>query len=77
MVTVNVKNGIDKVLTVIRPKAGTLYVSVYCNTTVDTIRTPWGYQYTGRTDVLNGVPYKIKVSVPAKPAETAAEPAVE
>ena len=58
----NVKNGIDKVLTVIRPKAGTLYVSVFCETTVDTVLSPvYGTQYTGRLDVLNGVPYIIEV----------------
>ena len=58
----NVKNGIDKVLTVVRPKAGTLYVSVFCDTTVDTVVSPvYGTQYTGRLDVLNGVPYVIEV----------------
>ena len=58
----NVKNGIDKVLTVIRPKAGKLYVSVFCDTTVDTVTSPvYGTQYIGRLDVLNGVPYVIEV----------------
>lgn len=58
----NVKNGVDKVLTIVRPKAGTLYVSVFCDTTVETTLSPvYGTQYTGRLDVLNGVPYVIEV----------------
>ena len=58
----NVKNGVEKVLTVLRPKAGKLYVSVFCDTTVDTVTSPvYGTQYIGRLDVLNGVPYVIEV----------------
>ena len=53
----NVNNGAEKTLILDAPKAGTLYVSVYCDTTVDTIDTRWGEQYTGRIEVLNGVPY--------------------
>ena len=34
-------------------------VAVFCATTVDTVETKWGTQYTGRLDVLNGVPYGI------------------
>ncbi|MBR4213262.1 MAG: hypothetical protein IKR82_04800 [Bacteroidales bacterium] len=64
----NVDYGVKKHIGIKAPKAGTLYISVYCNTTVDTITTDYGTQYTGRTDVLNGVPYKIKVSFPAKSA---------
>ena len=45
------------------PKGGTVYVSVYCATTVDTIQTRYGTQYYGRTDVLNGVPYIIKAEI--------------
>ena len=65
----NVDYGVSKHIGIAAPKAGTLYVSVYCNTTVETVRTSWGYQYIGRTDVLNGVPYKVKVSFPAKATE--------
>lgn len=41
---------------------GIWYVGVQCNTTVETVETSWGQEYTGRTDVLNGVPYSIKVN---------------
>lgn len=59
----NVKNGVDKVLTVIRPRPGRLYVSVFCDTTVETTLSPvYGTQYIGRLDVLNGVPYIIGVT---------------
>lgn len=57
----NVAFGFDKTLKIVRPKAGKLYVSVYCATTVDTVETVYGTQYTGRLDVLNGVPYTITV----------------
>ena len=66
---VNVDYGVSKHIGIANPKAGRLYISVYCNTTVDTITTAWGVQYVGRTDVLNGVPYKLKVSFPGKATE--------
>jgi len=53
--------GIGKQMTLVRPKAGTLYVSVFCDTTVESRQTRYGTQYGGRLDVLNGVPYSIKV----------------
>ena len=55
--------GFDKTLRIIRPKAGTYYISVRCDTTVDTVETRFGTQYCGRTDVLNGVPYTIKATI--------------
>jgi hypothetical protein len=36
---------------------------------VDTVETKWGTQYTGRLDVLNGVPYGITAI--CTPKETA------
>lgn len=57
----NVALGVDKSLTIKSPKAGKYYVAVYCATTVDTVETRYGTSYTGRTDVLNGVPYILKV----------------
>jgi len=42
--------------------SGVWYVTVKCNTTVDIVETEWGQSYTGRVDVLNGVPYRIKVN---------------
>ena len=59
----NVMNGTEKTLTVIRPKAGTLYVSVFCETTVEPVLSPvYGTRYNGRLDVLNGVPYVLEVN---------------
>lgn len=40
---------------------GKWYLSVECNTTVEAVKTEWGYQYTGQTEVLNGVPYFVIV----------------
>jgi Uncharacterized conserved protein len=58
----NIALGFDKAILIRRPKAGKLYLSVFCATTVDTKETFYGTQYTGRTDVLNGVPYTITVN---------------
>lgn len=58
----NISLGPDKVLRVVNPQAGTWYLSVYCDTTVGTEETFYGTRYTGRTDVLNGVPYSITVN---------------
>lgn len=41
---------------------GEWYIGVECNTTVDVVKREWGYEYTGKTDVLNGVPYSIVVN---------------
>ena len=57
----NLKDGIGKAIEISKPKAGNWYISVFCNTTVDTEETTYGTRYTGRLDVLNGVPYIIKV----------------
>lgn len=59
----NIAMGVDKTMTVPAPKSGKLYISVYCDTTVDVVKTIYGEQYTGRTDVLNGVPYSIKATI--------------
>ena len=58
----NLVLGSDKKLIVENPKPGKLYISVQCATTVDTVETKYGDSYTGRTDVLNGVPYTIKAT---------------
>ena len=58
----NIAHGSEKKLTIPVNKAGRYFISVFCATTVDTVQTPYGDQYTGRTDVLNGVPYLLKVS---------------
>lgn len=59
----NVARGANKKLVVTGPKPGKLYVSVYCDSTVETVDTPWGEQYTGMLNVLNGIPYTIKSTV--------------
>jgi glutamine amidotransferase-like uncharacterized protein len=57
----NVLLGCNKKLVLKNPKAGKWYISVFCETTVTAETGDKGVIYTGRTDVLNGVPYKIKV----------------
>ncbi len=54
-----------------RLSKGLWFVTVKCNTTVDVTQTEWGQEYGGRTDVLNGVPYSVRVkwSTPLKLAE--------
>ena len=44
------------------PLAGLWYIAVRCLTTVTSTDVPLGQEYTGRTDVLNGVPYTITAS---------------
>jgi hypothetical protein len=53
--------GVDKTIEIDQPQSGTWYVSVFCDTSVDAMQTKYGVQYTGRTDVLNGVPYTIRI----------------
>ena len=53
--------GVDKVLAIPAPKAGKLYISVFCGTTVEAVETKYGTRYEGRVEVLNGVPYIIEV----------------
>lgn len=43
-------------------KPGLWYIGVFCDTTVDTVVTDHGEEYTGHLEVLNGVPYTIKVT---------------
>lgn len=58
----DIRHGTDKHFTIPVKKAGRYYISVYCATTVDAGETFYGVQYSGRTDVLNGVPYQLKVN---------------
>ena len=53
--------GCDKEITIEKPKAGKWYVSVLCETTVETEVGKNGYSYVGNKGVLNGVPYKVSV----------------
>lgn len=54
--------GVSKTLTILNPKMGHLFISVFCDTTVENETTSYGINYVGRTDVLNGEPYIITVS---------------
>jgi hypothetical protein len=57
----DVSLGCNKTLVIEKPKAGEWFVSVFCDTTVETSYGKYGTEYTGRRDVLNGVPYTVKV----------------
>ena len=59
----NVSLGCNKALVLEKPQAGKWYISVFCETTVTPETGDNGIVYTGRTDVLNGVPYRIKVEL--------------
>lgn len=59
----NVGERVAKTLEITDPKPGTYYISVFCATTVTAAMGKYGIEYTGRTDVLNGVPYTIKVDL--------------
>ena len=53
---------VDKSLEIKDPKPGKYYISVFCATTVSSTMGKYGVEYSGRTDVLNGVPYTIQVN---------------
>ena len=55
----DVSLGCDKTLVIENPKAGKWFISVFCDTTVETSYGKYGTEYTGRRDVLNGVPYTL------------------
>ena len=58
----HVAKGVDKTLVINHPQAGTLFISVFCDTTVNYEEGRFGAMYSGRLDVLNGVPYAIEVN---------------
>jgi len=57
----SVGNGVDKQIVIDSPEPGRYCIGVCCETTVDSQESIYGTQYSGRLDVLNGVPYKISV----------------
>lgn len=57
----DISYGAKKTIKLPADNAGTWYIGVECNTTVETVKTEWGYEYTGKVEVLNGVPYSIKI----------------
>ena len=54
--------GANQQIVIPYPQAGLWYIAVRCLTTVTSTDVPLGQEYTGRTDVLNGVPYNITAS---------------
>ena len=56
-----VGEGVGKSLVIKDPKPGPYYISVFCATTITAAMGKYGVEYSGRTDVLNGVPYTIQV----------------
>ena len=52
--------GSKKTLAVTSLTSGTWYIGVECATTVTAEKNNWGYKYTGKLGVLNGVKYIIK-----------------
>ena len=54
--------GAGKTLTFDSLPAGVWYVGVECATTVETVETDCGVEYSGHTEVLNGIPYSIQVT---------------
>ena len=55
-------NGANHTMSFNKITPGIWYVGVQSNTTVTIEETDWGQEYLGRTDVLNGVPYSLKVN---------------
>lgn len=58
--------GNEAALTIVAPKAGKWYVSVYGATTVGSVETEKGTLYTDHLEVLNGVPYIITATLKEK-----------
>jgi hypothetical protein len=52
--------GAKKTLVASSPGSGTWYIGVECATTVTAEKVKWGYKYSGKLGVLNGVKYSIK-----------------
>ena len=58
----HVGKNVAKTLEIKDPKPGKYFISVFCATTVTATMGKYGVEYSGRTDVLNGVPYQIGVT---------------
>lgn len=59
----NVSRGCRKDLIIEVPQAGEWYISVRCENTVETRNGQYGTEYVKGREVLNGVPYSIKVEL--------------
>ena len=59
----DVSQGCLKDLIIVAPQAGEWYISVRCENTVETRNGRYGTEYIKGREVLNGVPYSIKVEL--------------
>ena len=59
----DVSQGCGKDLIIDAPQAGEWYISVRCENTVETRNGQYGTEYVKGREVLNGVPYSIKVEL--------------
>ena len=59
----NVSQGCAKDLIIDAPQSGDWYISVRCENTVETRNWKYGTEYVNGREVLNGVPYSIKVEL--------------
>ena len=59
----DVSQGCGKDLIIDAPQAGEWYISVRCEDTVETRNGQYGTEYVKGREVLNGVPYSIKVEL--------------
>lgn len=59
----NVSQGCGKYLVIDAPQVGDWYISVRCENTVETRHGQYGTEYVKGKEVLNGVPYSIKVEL--------------
>lgn len=57
----DISEGPEKAMIFESLEPGLWYIGVECNTTVETEQTEYGVRYTGKTAVLNGVPYSLTI----------------
>lgn len=55
-------SGANQILSFPTIREGLWFIAVQCLTTVTVTETDYGQEYSGKTEVLNGVPYKIMIS---------------
>ena len=54
--------GANQTLSFSSIREGLWFIGVQCLTTVTVKETDYGQEYSGKTEVLNGIPYKISIS---------------
>lgn len=60
-IILDTSSGSDKSISLENVSAGSLFVSVECDTTIDSKKHSWGYTYEGAMELMNGIPYSILV----------------